>query len=388
MYLEGVPNFTKNQSGFGKACRDILMSLSYRNDLNLEVITQSSLTKKFTLNRITFLKRTIADILFNVRFKDVFYTLSHIFQGHYPFSRVIKITLYNFSLGHFIKVLNTGRYDIIHVNGISYYTYGIIEYLLNSDQRFVLTLHGLNSLEKDIEATAYERVKEKVLIQKLLGRNIPITVVSSGVKKKIHSYFGLGKIFVTPNPVSNAYQKGALSTFAKNILCVGNYSRNKNQLEVLTTFLELSKEFQAKYRLNFFGADSQDRTLQRTVERVSHPNVIYHGDCLESTLQSYYSRACLVVSASKSEGFGLPFIEGFSYGIPAVFYDDLDITDDISSESCTVVAERGLKGSLAKAIIVALTKPWDHQLIQQKAEKFFNTGISDNYTDVYSNSLK
>ena len=92
---------------------------------------------------------------------------------------------------------------------------------------------------------------------------------------------------------------------------------------------------------------------------------IDHGRLVEE-----YVRADLLVMPSLSEGFGLPVLEAYWYGVPAVAFSDQDAFADLYDRDCMVgVGERSVE-ALVAGLEEALGRTWVREAIFKKAQEF------------------
>jgi glycosyltransferase involved in cell wall biosynthesis len=80
--------------------------------------------------------------------------------------------------------------------------------------------------------------------------------------------------------------------------------------------------------------------------------VIFHNGLSDADYIKLLDSAALVVSASRAEGFGIPVIEGFARGVPAVL-TDIPVFREIAEDGAVYFAE-GDWNSCAEAIAQAI----------------------------------
>ncbi|MDD4528093.1 MAG: glycosyltransferase, partial [Candidatus Margulisbacteria bacterium] len=85
------------------------------------------------------------------------------------------------------------------------------------------------------------------------------------------------------------------------------------------------------------------------------------------------------VTASIDEGFGLPMIEAYSHGVPALVFDDIDAIPDIYSPDCMVLVNERTDEAFAVGMKVALGKEWDESAIKKFADNFSFYKIGKEY---------
>lgn len=68
-------------------------------------------------------------------------------------------------------------------------------------------------------------------------------------------------------------------------------------------------------------------------------NCIFYGSVSREESLRIISNSDLVASTTLSEGFGLPFLEGYSFGIPALFFKDIAAAEILSDSQCCITIE-------------------------------------------------
>jgi glycosyltransferase involved in cell wall biosynthesis len=105
-------------------------------------------------------------------------------------------------------------------------------------------------------------------------------------------------------------------------------------------------------------------------------------------MHNYYAQSDFVISTSINEAFGLTFIEGFVYGLPAITFPDLDAVPDLYDEKVMILANDRTDSSLKNAILFALEKEWDPTYIKKYAQKFSAEIMVEKYNDLYTSNIK
>lgn len=129
------------------------------------------------------------------------------------------------------------------------------------------------------------------------------------------------------------------------LLFVGTREPRKNLARLIKAWLPLAKD----YQLIVAGEQSWDGS-----EKISkNPNLRFLGRVNDFELAVLYHHAELFVYPSLYEGFGLPILEAFAYGVPVV--------------SSNIPAIREVAGNAAE-----LANPMDENSIRQAMEKVLN----------------
>lgn len=104
-------------------------------------------------------------------------------------------------------------------------------------------------------------------------------------------------------------------------------------------------------------------------------------------IAEYYLQADAVALVSKSEGFGLGLVEGFSYGLPGLAVSSMDAIEDIKSDDALVVAKDLTKESIAEGIKQLITRVWDKAKILEHSKKFSMETMGKKYVSLYNTIL-
>jgi glycosyltransferase involved in cell wall biosynthesis len=134
------------------------------------------------------------------------------------------------------------------------------------------------------------------------------------------------------------------------LLFVGTREPRKNLARLIQAWLPLAKD----YQLIIAGEQSWDGSEQIS----KNPNLRFMGRVTDSELAVLYYNAELFVYPSLYEGFGLPVLEAFAYGVPVVSSD--------------IPAIREVAGNAAE-----LANPLDDKSIRQAIEKVLNEKKTD-----------
>jgi glycosyltransferase involved in cell wall biosynthesis len=221
--------------------------------------------------------------------------------------------------------------------------------------------------------------------------NTDISVVSTGIKNKISQW--LGKDLDNINIICNPVKKGQIKQF-KNvvdgekrvILCVGNINAQKNQKMVLMAY-ELVKKDIEDIQLIFVGGGSKINELKKYFEDNAIKDVTFTGSIDRNDVDQYYKKSSLLVTASIEEGFGLPIIEAYSYGVPVVAFDDIDAIPDLYTEDSMILVRERTVQAFASGIELALKSSWDRLKIIDNADRFSFANIGFRYAKLLKGNV-
>ncbi len=161
------------------------------------------------------------------------------------------------------------------------------------------------------------------------------------------------------------------------VLCVGNISVNKNQKMLVDAFKVLDKDILQKISLIVIGG--KEKELKAYAEENKIEKVYFTGTLSKEKVYSYMEKADLIFMSSLNEGFGLPVVEGYSYGVPAVIPFGVDAYYDLYNEDVCISVNEYTPMAFAEAVKKAYEKTWDKQKIMKFAENFSMESCSKKY---------
>jgi glycosyltransferase involved in cell wall biosynthesis len=110
-----------------------------------------------------------------------------------------------------------------------------------------------------------------------------------------------------------------------NFLFVGRIMPNKCIEDVIQVFHLYQKHWDRRSRLLLVGdpgiLDRYFLSLQRHVERLGVRNVVFAGHVTTAELAAYYELADVFLCLSEHEGFCLPLLEAFGFGVPVMAFE-------------------------------------------------------------------
>jgi len=393
IYDEKLTEFTRNKTGFGMVIGDLLKYDSFYDDVSL--LTRVIIRER-KHNGYTIIRHSWFDIFSSLSLKYFLKGVESAFAFKQNVKNRLRYFYYYLDLGYLKKVIRKQKPDIVHIHGIGYVTKPYIEICQELMIPYVITLHGLNGLSENILSTKQDKEFEKRFLQQSEIDNIPITVISSGIKKRILLYYGLRQadnIIVVGNGTNIEKEsdtgfdirlKYNIPKDCKILLCVGNVSKNKNQKQVVDAFTKIKKHLSKKVMILFLGNDTSNQELQRYICNIGcQSNLLCCGFIDKKDLVSFWKVASLNIVASFSEGFGLSIIEGFVYGVPTVAFSDLDAVEDLYNESAMILVNERSDESLSVGIEKALQFNWNKEQIKLYSKNFSAEKMARKYHDLY-----
>lgn len=421
IYDDNMIEFTKNKTGFGLMVQNIVSSVAELENVVLltRVITKGKNEKKFKI-----LSHTWGQFFSNAKLKDWLIGIKAFFANGVTVKDKARHVFYEVDGGYVRKQIQKEKPDIVHIHGIGTITESYIRICEEMKVRYTVTLHGLIGLNDSVSAPAYEKQIERDFLIKAEKNNIPVSVISSGMKARIEEKY-LGKKANNITVITNGTKKsnendtkfireeGTLTqekfqeyysdclkqndlypklndTYAylqyskkngkKILFFVGNITKNKNQMQAVE-ILKNTKVFKNTL-LVLWGREVDNGEVRRKiVEYQLHKNVILGG--FNDQMDIFWKFCDINLFLSLNDGFGLPIVEGYMHGVPCVTFEDLDATQDLYyPEAMLKVKDRSIE-SVANALRTSLDKNWNHEEIAEIGNMFSIDIMSEKYVNWY-----
>ena len=421
IYDDNMIEFTKNKTGFGLMVQNIVSSVAELENVVLltRVITKGKNEKKFKI-----LSHTWGQFFSNAKLKDWLIGIKAFFANGVTVKDKARHVFYEVDGGYVRKQIQKEKPDIVHIHGIGTITESYIRICEEMKVRYTVTLHGLIGLNDSVSAPAYEKQIERDFLIKAEKNNIPVSVISSGMKARIEEKY-LGKKANNITVITNGTKKsnendtkfireeGTLTqekfqeyysdclkqndlypklndTYAylqyskkngkKILFFVGNITKNKNQMQAVE-ILKNTKVFKNTL-LVLWGREVDNGEVRRKiVEYQLHKNVILGG--FNDQMDIFWKFCDINLFLSLNDGFGLPIVEGYMHGVPCVTFEDLDATQDLYyPEAMLKVKDRSIE-PVANALRTSLDKNWNHEEIAEIGNMFSIDSMSEKYVNWY-----
>lgn len=392
-----IPMLSQCKSGFGYMVYDIAKSIAKTEQM--DALLTNYRYDSFNADGINFLKSR-----YHLFLKNLFSCCNiclplKLYYKFKPSLRLfVRIVYFWLLSGYYKKVIKEGGYDIVHIHGCGFYEEYLIEICKSLHQKFVITLHGLDSFSDSVVLEKAGKKFERYLLQRVVAGEFPITVISSGIKKiieneyKVNNCKGINVVcnafsFVEGNnkKTVNVRETYGLPGDAKILLCVGNICQRKNQKQVIDAFHHLAAVIKQNVYVLFLGRDIEPEYhfAEYANSSSEKEHFVVCGNIDKEIIPSYYRQANGVILLSISEGFGLSLIEGMHFGLPCLTFEDLDAFDDIYSDSSVI----GIKGrnveSVAKGLEALFTRKWNQEEIKLHSVKFEASTMAALYIKSY-----
>lgn len=388
VYIEGHKHGGRNQSGLAYMIRSICDMLATKHEV--QVLTQSILTKEMMVGDWCLLHRSFISIVRHFKFKY----LKLAFQLNKKKWNIGfgKLLLYCLSAGQVEDYIKQWTPDVVHVHGIGMYTIPYYYAAAYCNAPVVCTLHGLSSFSAKSIRSENRKKLEKDFLSMCIANGYSMTFISSGMKKAVSEYYHseCNNIRV----ILNCFRTPANKTVVQNsndpnelhLICIGSIGENKNQIQVIRVLSEVQKRISSnkKVILDLYGDGDKYEEWQTYCHEEIINGVVFHGRVSQEEVFCALSSSDLLVFPSLMEGFGIPMAEAYSCGIPVVTYSDLDASDDLYNADCTIFAKDRSDEALTEAIVIALNRTWDKEKIINFSKRFTMESIGEQFCEEFS----
>ena len=387
---------SKNKTGFGLMVMGIVDSLF---GLGNEVLVLThALCPKRTEGLRVILKHTFTGVLLHAQMRGLSAYISELCKLRCPLRTKLRLLYYYLDKGFLKYTIKRIRPDIVHIHGLGLGTKNYIDACEELNVPFVVTAHGLI---QNVKGASRESKKfEREFFLDSGKKDIPVTVVSSGIKRRLMEDFNCiesgSNIHVVTNGTDlrimekkvDIRERYGIAEENKICLAVGSVCERKNQIQIVRAFAILPEHLRESTRLLLIGEISEESQIKKEISRLRLEHLVTCCGFVNSEeLPSYYAAADLNILASKDEGFGLSIVEGFVYGVPCVTFSDLDAVSDIYDENAVELCFSRTDESFAQVISAALQKKWDKDAIKRHSQRFLLQAMAEKYMDVYSQTI-
>ncbi len=392
IYKQDWPEFTRNRTGFGIMVNDIFESISKDLDVYL-------LSHVITEGHEKVLRHTWGNVFGGAKIKDWGKGFKYFFRYNQGIKGRIRYFYYALNSGSVRKTIKTINPDVVHIQGIGIQTKPFIDVCEEEGIPYIVTLHGLIGLDKTINAAAWDKKLEKEFLIEADRKNIPVTVISTGMKSRIENSYlhhEAKNIAVICNGTRIPYIEDLINvdkidlckkyhlTDEKIIVVIGSVCDRKNQIQIVRAIGKVK----TPCRVFLCGADASHGGVQDEIDRNGLSNRIHILGFLPSEkVEQVLKQSDLNLVASKDEGYGLSIIEAYGQGVPTVTYADLDAVPDLYDERSMIKVEERSDEALAEGIEKGLNKQWNRAWIKEYAKGFSLDVFAEQYKLEYQQVL-
>lgn len=398
-----LPCFQRNKTGFGYMVHDIISAIAMKE--KMDVLVYYYRYKEQNIDGAHYIGCSFWSII-RCLFMCLSVSIPFQFFRKYRMDKSSALRLFYCWMltGYYRHIIRNGNYDVVHIHGAGFNNELWMQLCQKMGQRYVVTLHGLNSFSNSIKIDESGKRYERDFLNRAVNGEFPITVISSGIKRIIEDTYksdGCKNIFIVLNAFSfidrmnvdeviDVRKHYGIAPDAKIVLYVGNISANKNQVQMARAF-DLMKESVKNNTYILFLGNHQERDggLYDTIARSKYKNhLILCGGIEKEQMPAYYEAADGVVLLSHAEGFGLGLAEGMHFGLPCVTFTDLDAFPDLYDSNVMIPIPSRRDEDVADSIERLLSLNWDKYSIISFAKKFEKEKMAENYINVFRSLIE
>ncbi|OGH98425.1 MAG: hypothetical protein A2X43_05895 [Candidatus Margulisbacteria bacterium GWD2_39_127] len=308
---------------------------------------------------------------------DKFLSVNDLQMDAYPilFPRYFKIPgkmfaayewySYYLSLKRSISKLSSS-FDIVHTHGLV--PDGLVGRQIAKDLRVPLVSHAHDG------GIDHFSVPEMRLAKKVCQDADAIIAVSDRQKMIIEQYLSADpdKVITINNGIDS--RKFCVLESMNNtkkyfrLLSVGNLNYGKG-FDILLGAIYLLQQNSLDISLTVVGEGVERDSLNKLIDSYQLINVKFLGAIPNNKLPQIYNQHDAFILSTRSETFGIVFIEALACGLPVVAPRIAPLTDILPEEFC-IFADPESSSSFAEAIIIIKEKRWEKNRIAESVSKY------------------
>ncbi|MDQ0162566.1 glycosyltransferase family 4 protein [Aeribacillus alveayuensis] len=258
-------------------------------------------------------------------------------------------------------------------------------------QSHVVTIHDLMYMEESHKSVGlYQKIGNKYrkwVVSRIVDNGQKIVTVSKKSKNDIMKHLGFESSYIY-TPVEYTYsclknkQINIRSNKENYFFHVGGTSPHKNTEKCIKAFLASELE---GYKLIVSGMGKECDLCKK----YESEKVYFTGWISDEEIAAYYKNAKAVVFPSLKEGYGLPIIEAFTFGIP-VITSNLDPMMEIAGNAAVFVNPFSLESILNALNRIAKDDDLRKQLIkngQKRIEQISSKNMAKSMYKIYMGAI-
>lgn len=342
------------------------------------------------------LKRTLWRIVRYARVRDWKYAFLYFIRAR-KLSRATRFQIFKqrLSTGLYIRQIRDSKATVAFIQSFLPHIMPFVGASLSEKLPMALVCHAAYD-DKSPLFCNYGGSFARYAVAPLVMNGISVSGVGSGIVKYFQQHIPIRyypQLHLIGNPlpvvIVDALRNEKV-TCGYTIVVSGNIGERKNQSQVLRSLAMLPAETKRDMQVIFIGNDTTNGKIQQEAKELGVDDLCYFtGQLQRSEALRITANADLVVSATCSEGFGMPFIEGFAFGIPAVSFADIDAAEELGDPECMVLVKERSDKALADGILKAMQKEWDRNYIRQMViSKFDSQVITEKYIHLLDSTPK
>lgn len=401
IYDKDMPEFSINKTGFGIMVNDIVKSIAEIEEVELVTRVITDARRKHD-GKYKLISHTWKQVILSANIGDWAMSIKVFFATKGTLKDKLRKMFYCLDRGYVRKCIMTSNPDVVHIHGIGSITKSYIEICEELQQKYMVTLHGLIGLNESVKVSEDERNIEKNFLRYADEKNIPVSVISSGMKNRIEKNYLMhtaDNITVITNGThipdihkiddkDDIRRKYNLSDTCKICVVIGSIMERKNQIQIVEAFAQLDEDIRENCAVFMCGRDMLEGAVEKRISELGCEKRIFTlGFVSHKEIEKILQVADLNIVASLDEGFGLSIIEAYAYGVPTVTFSDLDAITDLYEANAMILVEKRNTESLAEGMKTALEKKWNKEEIRNYSRNFSIENMAALYLESYKEKL-
>lgn len=401
IYDKDMPEFSINKTGFGIMVNDIVKSIAEIEEVELVTRVITDARRKHD-GKYKLISHTWKQVIMSANIGDWAMSIKVFFATKGTLKDKLRKMFYCLDRGYVRKCIMTSNPDVVHIHGIGSITKSYIEICEELQQKYMVTLHGLIGLNESVKVSEDERNIEKNFLRYADEKNIPVSVISSGMKNRIEKNYLMhtaDNIIVITNGThipdihkiddkDDIRRKYNLSDTCKICVVIGSIMERKNQIQIVEAFAQLDEDIRENCAVFMCGRDMLEGAVEKRISELGCEKRIFTlGFVSHKEIEKILQVADLNIVASLDEGFGLSIIEAYAYGVPTVTFSDLDAITDLYEANAMILVEKRNTESLAEGMKTALEKKWNKEEIRNYSRNFSIENMAALYLESYKEKL-
>lgn len=225
---------------------------------------------------------------------------------------------------------------------IFYQPGNILPLRLPKNTKAVVTIHDLAAVAQPLLYPPKESLLSYLTVLQAARRAKRIIAVSQATAGDLSRFFALSskriEVIHHGPPRGILKRTGKLPPEVKGefFLVVGRVELRKNPLRILEAFASYQRRGGTLKLVLAGPAGFGYVRIKEKVKQLGAKNVIFLGFVEEEALNALYAKAKALIFPSLYEGFGLPILEAFSYGLP-VLTSNFGATKEVGGEAALLL---------------------------------------------------
>ncbi|MFW8629170.1 glycosyltransferase family 4 protein [Vibrio natriegens] len=218
------------------------------------------------------------------------------------------------------RILSKISPDLVHFHG----AYGLS---LGCDYPYVCTTHGFLELDTALSGKWYSKIASKIvsLVENKARIDCKNHIIINNYVLDVIGKYLKGNKFIIPNPVDSIHLQSKIETESKNILCIGRISHQKNTLDAIRVFKEISSKYQ-NLNMVIIGSSSSSSYFDLCKDYIFtnelQDRVTFVGELTKCEINNLFADSLCLVSFSRRENAPMVVSEALCSGVPVLCVND------------------------------------------------------------------